>query len=229
MTTPELPNELPGHGPDLPASVTDPQALLREAVAALTRAGRRTWTSIGPDGRTVTHPADWAEFVTLALSGAAANLGGIEVALRGRPGSWEADGVRSLLTSTVGHDEEYLLEHRTEPLVVELYVEEILADLGVTDAYDSSVSELSRRYDTVGLADATDSSLTQEQLETLDTEWLPFQSGSARLLPRVIAGRQTGPLFLADRRPAPARTPATADVCPATGRGRLSYERAEYL
>jgi len=119
--------------------------------------------------------------------------------------------------------------HRTEPLVVELYVEEILADLGVTDAYDSSVSELSRRYDAVGLADATDSSLTQEQLETLDTEWLPFQSGSARLLTRVIAGRQTGPLFLADRRPAPARTPATADVCPATGRGRLSYERAEYL
>jgi len=62
-----------------------------------------------------------------------------------------------------------------------------------------------------------------------DTEWLHFQSGSARLLPRVIAGRQTGPLFLADRRPAPARTPAAVDVCPVTGRGRLSYERAEYL
>jgi integrase len=62
-----------------------------------------------------------------------------------------------------------------------------------------------------------------------DTEWLHFQSGSARLLPRIIAGRQTGPLFLADRRPAPARTPATVDVCPVTGRGRLSYERAEYL
>jgi len=62
-----------------------------------------------------------------------------------------------------------------------------------------------------------------------DTEWLHFQSGSARLLPRVIAGRQTGPLFLADRRPAPARTPAALDVCPSTGRGRLSYERAEYL
>ena len=62
-----------------------------------------------------------------------------------------------------------------------------------------------------------------------DTEWLHFQSGSARLLPRVIAGRQAGPLFLADRRPAPARTPANVDVCPVTGRGRLSYERAEYL
>jgi len=63
-----------------------------------------------------------------------------------------------------------------------------------------------------------------------DTEWRHFQSGSARLLPRIIAGRQTGPLFLADRRPAPARTPpAAVDVCPVTGRGRLSYERAEYL
>ena len=46
---------------------------------------------------------------------------------------------------------------------------------------------------------------------------------------RIIAGRQDGPLFLADRRPAPARTPATVDVCPVTARGRLSYERAEYL
>ena len=40
------------------------------------------------------------------------------------------------------------------------------------------------------------------------------------LLPRLIAGRGGGPLFLADRRSAPARTPATADICPVTGRGR---------
>ena len=62
-----------------------------------------------------------------------------------------------------------------------------------------------------------------------DTEWLHLQSGSARLLPRLIAGRPGGPLFLADRRPAPARTPAAADLCPYTGRGRLSYRRAEEL
>jgi site-specific recombinase XerD len=59
--------------------------------------------------------------------------------------------------------------------------------------------------------------------------WVHWQSGTARLLPRLIAGRTAGPLFLADRRPAPARTPAAADLCPTTGRGRLSYERAEYL
>lgn len=62
-----------------------------------------------------------------------------------------------------------------------------------------------------------------------DTEWLHLQSGSARLLPRLIAGRARGPVFLADRRPAPARTPAAGDLCPSTGRGRLSYRRAEEL
>ncbi|MCW2877165.1 MAG: polymerase subunit sigma-24 [Sphaerisporangium sp.] len=64
---------------------------------------------------------------------------------------------------------------------------------------------------------------------TAKTRWVYWQSGSARLLPGVIAGRRRGPLFLADRRPGPARTLATGDLCPETGRGRLSYERAEYL
>lgn len=62
-----------------------------------------------------------------------------------------------------------------------------------------------------------------------DIEWLHLQTGSARLLPRLVAGRSRGPLFLADRRPAPARTPAATDLCPYTGRARLSYRRAEEL
>ena len=62
-----------------------------------------------------------------------------------------------------------------------------------------------------------------------DVEWLHLQTGSARLLPRLVAGRSRGPLFLADRRPAPAHAPAAADVCPDTGRARLSYRRAEEL
>ena len=56
--------------------------------------------------------------------------------------------------------------------------------------------------------------------------WL---AGTARLLPELVGGRTRGPLFLADRRPAPARLPTGADLCPETGRRRLSYERAEYL
>jgi integrase len=62
-----------------------------------------------------------------------------------------------------------------------------------------------------------------------DTDWLHFQTGSARLLPRLIGGRTRGPLFLADRRPVPTRAPAMVDRCPQTGRGRLSYRRSEAL
>ncbi|MFD4658432.1 hypothetical protein ACFWP2_22700 [Kitasatospora sp. NPDC058444] len=56
---------------------------------------------------------------------------------------------------------------------------------------------------------------------------LHWQSGTARLLPLLVAGRATGPLFLTDRR-APAGTP-TRDRCPYTGHARLSYRRAAEL
>ncbi|WP_329124760.1 sigma-70 family RNA polymerase sigma factor [Streptomyces sp. NBC_01353] len=59
--------------------------------------------------------------------------------------------------------------------------------------------------------------------------WVSWRSGTARLLPELLAGRTRGPVFLSDRRPGPARTPKESDLCPDTGRRRLSYERAEYL
>ncbi|GIG61905.1 hypothetical protein Lfu02_62770 [Longispora fulva] len=62
-----------------------------------------------------------------------------------------------------------------------------------------------------------------------DGPWVSWRAGTARLLPELIGDRTRGPLFLADRRPGPARRPADGDLCPDTGRGRLSYPRAEYL
>ena len=51
-----------------------------------------------------------------------------------------------------------------------------------------------------------------------------WQAGTARLLPRLLQGRRTGPVFLTERR---ARVPLpAADLDPATGRARLSYRRA---
>lgn len=58
-------------------------------------------------------------------------------------------------------------------------------------------------------------------------KWIHWQSGTAHLLPRLIAGRKVGPLFLADR--LPVRAVADADLCPTTGRARLSYRRAAEL
>jgi integrase len=57
----------------------------------------------------------------------------------------------------------------------------------------------------------------------------PLPVAAARLLPKLIAGRTRGPLFLAERRPVPARAPAAVDLCPVTGHGRLSYRQAEAL
>jgi site-specific recombinase XerD len=62
-----------------------------------------------------------------------------------------------------------------------------------------------------------------------DVDWLFFGSGSARLLPRLIAGRRAGPVFLSSLRPSAARAPAAGDICPLTGHARLSYRRAAEL
>lgn len=117
-----------------PAQVTTGrpvQEVLADAVRVLTEAARVS--------------GDWAEFVTLALAGAAANVGSVERALAGRPGSWEADGVRTLLTSTVGCGDEWLVEHRTEPVRVTVYVDEILADFGALETYEAAADELAAR------------------------------------------------------------------------------------
>jgi hypothetical protein len=63
-----------------------------------------------------------------------------------------------------------------------------------------------------------------------DVDWLFFDSRSARLLPRLIAGRRDGPVFLSSMRPSPARAPGAGDICPLSGHARLSYRRdAELL
>jgi hypothetical protein len=135
--------------------------LLAETVRVLTAAGRLIRPPLLPTaaveqsadpaptrdsrGRRV----DWAEFVSLALAGAAANLGGIEAALAGRPGSWEAGHVRTLLHSTIGDHATQLLRHRTEPVTLTVYVAELLVDLGVWTAFESAQAELSRQAQTV--------------------------------------------------------------------------------
>lgn len=61
--------------------------------------------------------------------------------------------------------------------------------------------------------------------------WITWRSKTAALLSELLDGRTQGPVFLTDRRPGPARAGilGAADVCPQSGRGRLSYERAEFL
>jgi len=123
----------------------DSREVMADAIRVLTEAARlrrslmrRTATGEWESDPTRTESADWAEFITLAVAGAAANVGSVERALQGRPGSWEADAVRSMLMSTVGEEPAELLRHRTEPLQVVLRPAEILSDLGYAAMYDES-------------------------------------------------------------------------------------------
>lgn len=63
------------------------------------------------------------------------------------------------------------------------------------------------------------------------TRWITWSTDTAHLLPRLIAGRETGSLFLSEHRSGPHRraTTAPSDICPETGRGRLGYHRAQIL
>ena len=54
-----------------------------------------------------------------------------------------------------------------------------------------------------------------------------WQTGTARLLPRLLCGRTRGPVFLTDRKARVSLAPA--DLDPGTGRARLSYRRAAEL
>ncbi len=58
-------------------------------------------------------------------------------------------------------------------------------------------------------------------------EHLHWATGTARLLPRYLGDRTTGPVFLADRPPRIAM--AKADLDPTSGHARLSYRRAAEL
>ena len=57
-------------------------------------------------------------------------------------------------------------------------------------------------------------------------ETIVWASTTALLLPRLIKNRTSGPLFLTQRRPRSHVLPARSDLCPTTGRARLSYRQA---
>ena len=64
-----------------------------------------------------------------------------------------------------------------------------------------------------------------------DVMWITWGTDTAHLLPRLIAGRKRGPLFLSEYRSGRHRRATTdpGDICPETGRARLGYDRARVL
>ena len=109
--------------------------LQTEAVRVLTRAVNQSRT---PTGR-----IDFADFLAQVLAATAANVGGPECLLAGRPGSWEASHVDALLRGTVGDNPDSCWTFRTDPLVITLNVAKLIGSndfhpslLGLDDAVD---------------------------------------------------------------------------------------------
>ena len=89
---------------------------IADAIAALTAAARRERTIGAGTPNEHIEPVDFGEIACHVITAVAANVGGVEVLLSGRPGSWEADYVRQIVQSTAGDDDTELLRYRTEPV-----------------------------------------------------------------------------------------------------------------
>lgn len=121
----------------------DPMAEAITALTALAR-GRRT-VGVGTANEH-TEPADFAEVACLVLTAVAANVGGVEELLAGRPGSWEADLVRQIVRGVAGSGSVDLMRHRTEPLHVTLDVEaDVFSDFGIEAVFAADAAELDAR------------------------------------------------------------------------------------
>ncbi|GLZ77619.1 hypothetical protein Afil01_24260 [Actinorhabdospora filicis] len=106
-----------------------------------------------------------------------------------------------------------------------------IADLDAVLALDAAPRERAfwRVLAESGASATTALSLDVGELDGDGARGLRWSPATTALLRALTGSRTAGPVFLTDRRPGPGRMPGPADLCPHTGRARLSYERAEYL
>lgn len=163
-------------------AATDPIA---DAIRVLTRAARRRRTIGAGTPNEHTEPVDFGEIACNVITAVAANIGGVEALLAGRPGSWEADHVRGIVRSTAGDDERQLLQYRTEPLRLVVDVEGQFGDLGIYDLWEEAADELTRRMEDArdGLIRTVATPAERARLadiEAVFTEWGLVIEGEAR-------------------------------------------------
>ncbi len=146
-----------------------------QAIDVLTRAVRLTRPS--PGG-----PEDFAGFLAEVLAAVAANVGGTWRVLAGRSGSWEADLVHQLIAGTVGHDDEYLLAYRTEPVRVSLNVAQLVDELGST--IEPPVLPLDQALDAIWIAADADADSADLPDDEAEAAWQAIEAAEADLTAR---------------------------------------------
>jgi integrase len=170
-------------------------------------------------------PARLARAVTVRAATADARTVNREVsALRGAVGWWREQG-------WIRRDPTVVLTHLARgpvalPALTPPQVEAVLRlPVGVREqALWRVLRDSGGRVDEVLALNATAVDLAGGRARGAGGSMLRFGRPTARTLSWLLAGRPCGPVFLTSRR-APEGTPAD-DVCPVTGRARMSYRRA---
>lgn len=124
------------------AAPTDAE-LSQQAVDALTDLALRTRVRGAGTEHEVRERVDMGEHLAHVLAAVAANVGDVETLLEGRPGSWEAQGIRELVGATTGGD---LRRWRTRPVPLEVgsYATDYLDDawVRIQDLLDPNVGRV---------------------------------------------------------------------------------------
>jgi len=96
--------------------------------------------------------SDFADFLTQVLAATAANVGGPDRLIAGRPGSWESSYIDGLIRGTMGDQPDDWTWFRTQPVVVPLNVAELIEDerhhpglMGLGEALEN----FDRHFDTI--------------------------------------------------------------------------------
>ena len=86
---------------------------INNAISASAAAARGTRSIGAGTPHEHSEPVDFAEIACHVLTAVAANIGGVQRLLSGRPGSWEADYARQIVLSIAGDSVEDLLRWRS--------------------------------------------------------------------------------------------------------------------
>lgn len=133
-----------------PAASAD-DALVGQAIEVLTSLARQTRVRGTGTPAEATEPVDFADLAAHVLTSVAANLGGVETLLAGRPGSWEAALVRQLIEGTAPDDQ--ILAWRTEPYRIHLSADDVFADFGISQLHDADLNAAIEATNADGLSD----------------------------------------------------------------------------
>ena len=206
-----------GHGGEVPADPRRPRRTTR-------RAGQAAAVDVAvldtPAGASALEAAFTAAFGQLAPATRARHLSALRSAL-----AWWAEAGWGTADPTAGWARPKVPVDTTRALTRAQVAAIWKLDVPLRDkALWRMLYETAARADEILGLDVPDLDLSGKRGRVISkggtTDWVHWQTGTAMLLPRLLAGRREGTVFLTARKP--GRAVASGDLCPVTRRARLS-------